>query len=131
MFLCCCFFKVKIKEPSPCLGTSPIALIWTYIQLNICRNKLNLVELYELNICCITLLIFLLTDIGCAVIPEEDEEYDDIGEAVVPPQQTRIDPIDDDIYEELPGNFEVLGVCIIVPKRQEELAKNEPICFSR
>lgn len=57
---------------------------------------------------CITLLAFLLTDMESEIIPEDDEEYDDIVESDNLPPQGSTEPIDDDIYEELPGIFIML-----------------------
>ncbi|KAJ7322430.1 hypothetical protein JRQ81_018717 [Phrynocephalus forsythii] len=68
-------------------------------------------------------LKFVLQDLGCEAIPEEDEEYDDIGEAVMPAQQTRIEPIDDDIYEELPEEETVAAASPSLPIKGEEPTK--------
>lgn len=56
--------------------------------------------------CCKALPLFSLTDMTSEIIPEE-EDYDDIEENDAPPTQTITDPIDDSIYELLPGMFEM------------------------
>lgn len=59
-----------------------------------------------MNISCKALPVFLLTDMTSEIIPEE-EDYDDVEENEAPSKQTVTDPIDDSIYELLPGMFEV------------------------
>lgn len=54
--------------------------------------------------------VFSLSDMG-GVIPEDEEEYDDCLTMNQPTNHS--EPIDDDIYEELPGlllNFLFFGV---------------------
>ncbi|XP_020636350.3 src kinase-associated phosphoprotein 2 isoform X1 [Pogona vitticeps] len=68
-------------------------------------------------------LRFVLQDIECAAIPEEEEDYDDIGEAVMPPQYTRAEPIDDEIYEELPEEEAGAATVPNLPTKGEEPKK--------
>uniref|UniRef100_A0ACB8FUL6 Src kinase-associated phosphoprotein 2 n=1 Tax=Sphaerodactylus townsendi TaxID=933632 RepID=A0ACB8FUL6_9SAUR len=53
-------------------------------------------------------LTFVLQDMESEVIPEEDEEYDDVGESDGHSPKMSTQPIEDDIYEVLPGTFEML-----------------------
>ena len=54
-------------------------------------------------------LNFVLQDMGSDVIPEDDEErgelYDDVDHPLPSSSPTRSLPIDDEIYEELPGTY--------------------------
>lgn len=57
------------------------------------------------------LFVFSLSDMG-GVIPEDEEEYDD---CLTVTQSSMPEPIDDDIYEELPGlhlNFLFFGLFV-------------------
>lgn len=57
-------------------------------------------------------VVFLLTDMESEVIPEDNEEYDDVGKSDISSPQVSMQQIEDDIYEVLPGTFEILHKCV-------------------